>query len=314
MRLWMRDLSITFSNGKKKITFGNNRKKGLPDFNINVQISKYMSPVKDEATIRITNLTYYEIVTLMEGKFTDVEIKAGYKETGSLPVFKGGVIYISNSLGNRKENTVIILCASDLVAKYQSRLLNLSLNSGINIYSALNAICKRAGIPNSNISPQFKKEFVQNVLTVNSTAPDYFNSLLQKNGDYFANSDSVNGSSFSIYNVTNTTGRVIPLNNNFINLLGGYPQLTSEGLHITVTPTFNFVCGDTIKIEKSLINMGVSSNIVNSKTLGYYLDEDGLYTIYQMTYNLTNRDSDFSINMLCKSRKRLNKVLGGTNV
>lgn len=314
MKLWMRDLTVTFDNGKQKITFGDNRKKGLPNLDIDIVINKYMSPVKDEATIRITNLTYYEVVLLMQGKFTNVEIRAGYKDTGNLPVFKGGVIYISNSLGNRKENTIIILCASELVAKYQSNFLNLSLNSGINIYSALNAICKRANIRDANISPRFKTEFLRNVVTVSSSAPDYFNNLLNKNGDYFTNSDSINGSTFSIYNITKTNGRIIPLSNEFISLLGGYPQLTTEGLRITVTPTFNFMCGDTIKIDKRIINMPVESNSTKNKTIGYFLDEDGLYVIYQMTYNLTNRNSDFSINMLCKSRNRLNKVLGGTNV
>ena len=159
MKLWMRELTVIFSNGKKKIIYGDNNKENRPDLSLDIKINKYLGSVKDNATIRISNLTYYEIVTLIEGKFTDVEIKAGYKEIGSHTVFKGGVIYISNSLGDRKTNTAIILCASNLVAKYQQKNLNLSIHSGVNIYSAIKTICKHAGIRNTNISTQFKKEF-----------------------------------------------------------------------------------------------------------------------------------------------------------
>lgn len=311
MKLWMRRLVVIFDNGKQRMVFGENYLKGLPDMDISVKLNKYMSPLKDSATIRISNLTYFEISQLIEGKFNNVEIKCGYKETGMQTIFKGGVTYISNSLGDRKTNTAIILCASELVAKYQSRMLNLSINSGVNIYSALKGVCRLAGIRDSNVSTQLKKTILNNIVTAETNPANFIQNLLGQNGSFITNSDKSNGSTFSIYNITRSNGRVIPVDNKLISLEGGYPQLTKNGLSLTVSPTFNFTCGDTIKIDSTIIDISTSSNNVSDRTKGYYLDQDGLYVIYQMTYNLTNRDNNFGLNLLCKSRKQFKNVLGG---
>ena len=119
MRAWMRQLTVTFTSQlfKKSMTFGNNRLNGKDDFNINVKIYKYLATRKDEATIQITNLTYAEVIQIMQGQFYDVEIKAGYDDIGARTVFKGGILYITNSKSDRKENVINIKCGSQLVAR-----------------------------------------------------------------------------------------------------------------------------------------------------------------------------------------------------
>lgn len=316
MKAWMRVLSVTFTSKKfkNKLIFGENYLEGKEDLNINVTINKYMSSLKDSATIKISNLTYNEIVRLISGEYYDVEIKAGYRSTKQIQtIFKGGVLYISNSLDNRKSNTAIILCASDLVAKYGQSRINLSLNSGINIYSALKFICKRAGINDANISTQLKKTFIQEVMNANDTVGFWINKLAENNNKYIVNSDSILGNTTSIFNSSKSSGRILKLKDSFIQLIGGQPQLDKDGLTLTLTPSFALMCGDTIQIDNSLIDIHINSKQEIQNNPGYYLDKEGMYMIYNITYNLQNRGSSFSMTLQCKSRNLVSNLIGVKN-
>lgn len=309
---WMRILEVHLSSTKlkKKYVFGANDTVNSENFSINVQGYKYMSTLKDSCTIKIDNLTYTEVVNIISGEYYDVEVKAGYRSLGAQTIFKGGVLYISNSLNTDRTNTIIILCASQLIAKFGQSRLNLSLNSGINLYSALRFVCKRAGIPNSSISTQFKKKFLQEISNVNNTAASWIDALTQNNTSYIANSDSIVGDTVSIFDANKSNARVIKLKNTFINLNGGYPQLTAEGIRLSIMPTFSFMCGDVIEIDNSIINLPVENKNEVSKNYGYYLDKDGQYMITEMTYQLQNRGSDFSINIMGKSRSLISNFSG----
>lgn len=313
MKAWMRILTVTFTSKslKKSMIFGENYKQDKPDVNIEVQGYKYMSTLKDACTIRITNLTYNEIIQLIQGQFYDVEVKAGYRTIGAQTIFKGGVLYISNSLGDRKSNTVIILCASNLVAKYGQSRLNLTLNSGINMYSALNFVCKRAGVPNSNISTQFKKQFLNDVMSVNNTAASWIDNLCSNNKNYIANTDGTTDSSFSIYDASKSNSRILKLNSKNVEIVGGSPQLTSDGLTFSLMPTLSLMCGDVVQIDNSIISIEVENQSEIKKNYGYYLDKEGMYTIFQIRYNLQNRGSAFSYNITAKSRSLISNIIGG---
>ena len=89
MIAWMRVLTVKLSNKSKSITFGDNWTDGKDDLSISCTINKYMSSLKDSATIRIDNLTYSEIVELIHGKFYDVEIITGYRNATASRIFKG---------------------------------------------------------------------------------------------------------------------------------------------------------------------------------------------------------------------------------
>lgn len=315
MYAWMRILSVTFTSTKykNKLVFGENYLDGKDDLNINVTINKYMSTLKDSATIKITNLTYNEVVRLISGEYYDVEIKAGYRSIGAQTIFKGGVLYISNSLDNRKSNTAIILCASNLVAKYGQSRLNLSLNSGINVYSALNFICKRAGIPNTNISTQLKKTFINEVINANDTVGSWIDKLCNSNQNYITNSDSITDSTLSIFNANKSNGRIINLSSDMVELVGGQPQLNKDGLKLSLTPSFPLMCGDIIQIDNSLIDISISSDKDIQNNPGYFLDKEGMYMIYDISYNLQNRGPSFTSTLTCKSRSLVSNILGGSN-
>lgn len=311
MDAWGRILIVKFISKtvKKQMVFGNNFINGQEDLSIDVSIHKEMSPLSDSATIRLKNLTYKEIIQLINGKYYDVEVWAGYRTYGAQRVYKGNVIYISNSLDNRKSNTAIILCGSELVARYGQRRLNVSINSGINLYSALNYVCKKAQIPNSNISPQFKKKFVQDILTVDQTVGSFFKTLTDSNSSFIINSDSsANNSAINLFNANESDNRIIKLTDKTINLIGGTPQLNKDGLNISVIPTYSFMCGDTIQLDNSLIDISVSNRSEINQNKAYYLDKDGCYMIYNMDYHLQNRGSEFSINIIAKTRSLVSSI------
>lgn len=312
MKAWMRNLSIKITSKKlkKAFIFGENHRLGGPDLAINVVVRKYMSSLKDEAIVKISNLTYSEITQLIMGEFFDIEIFAGYRSAATNKIFEGGVLYISNKLEQDRTGTVIILCASNLVAKYGQSRINLTLNSGINLYSALNFICRRAGMPNSNVSTQLKKSFLEEVMNVNDSATSWIDKLCKTNTNLITNADSITGQTFSIFDANRSNNRVIKLDSNNI-LVDDYPQLTSDGLSIYLLPTFNFMCGDTIKVDNSILNISVENRSEISQNKGAYFSQKGEYMIYEMQYNLSNRNNTFKLHLKCKNRDRISSYIGG---
>lgn len=314
MKAWMRILTVSFTSAKlkKKITFGENYLQGKNDLNIDISVHKYMSSLKDSCSVRISNIPYNIIVQLIQGQYYDLEIKAGYRDIGAQTIFKGGVLYMSNSLDDSHTSTLIVLGAANLVAKYGQQRINLTLNSGINLYSALNYICKKAGIPNSTISSQFKKQFVQDIVSVDQTAGSFFNAIANNNGNFIINSDGSFGSNVLMYDSSRSKNRVINLTSSVANFTGGFPQLDSNGLTFSIMPTISLMCGDVVKIDNSVIDISVASgNNYSQFTKGYYLDKEGMYTIYEVEYKLQNRGSAFSANILAKSYSLISGVLQG---
>lgn len=298
---WIRQLEVSLTSIKsgKKMTFG----KGEDYLAIEVQLYKYMSPLADNCVIKIMNLTYGEVVRIIQDEFYQVEIKCGYREglgKGMRTVFKGGIIFISNDLNDNKTNIVNILCASDLVARFAQRRINLSLNSGINLYSALKFICERAGIPNTNIDTSLKERFLNEVISVNDTPANWVQKVIDQMPSMVSNADSTSNALLTVYDGSKQR-KVINLNSKLVNLSGGFPRLTSDGLSLTLMPTMNFICGDVIKIDNSIINIYAGSSSEANSNYGAYLDADGCYTIYSATYALSNRGNKFDVELLCKS-------------
>lgn len=311
MQAWLRHLQIELTSNvlKKKLTFGVNYLDDKDDLYIDVQCFKYLSSLKDEATIKIKNLTMSEVVQIIDGKYYDVTIKCGYKSSSVMTIFSGSVMYVSNSIDDRKSNTVIILCASKFLAKYGQTRLNLSMTSGINIYSAINFICRRSQIPNTNVSEQFKKQFLQTVENVNNTtAASWIDTLCSNNSSFMINVDASNTSIMSIFDAAKSNNRIITLRNDNI-ILQNYPQLTTNGFTLNVMPTFNFMPGDVIKIDNSILQIPVYNKSEISKSYGNYLDKDGCYLVFEVRYNLQNRGSIFSTELLCKSKSLLFNVV-----
>lgn len=304
MNAWIRRLEVTLTSNllKKKMTFGTNHLNGKDDLSLEIVGHKYMSVLKDECTIKIKNLTMSEVVQIIEGQFYDVEIKVGYRLSTLFTIFDGGVLYVSNEIDDRKTNTVILLCSNKFVAKYGQSRINLTMNSGINLYSAINFVCKRAGVPNTNVSTEFKKKFIDSIELTTTSVGTYIDELCKNNQNYIVNGDSSTpGASMTLFDAAKSANRIIVLRDDNI-ILQQYPQLDTNGLSLTVMPTFNFTCGDTIRIDNSIINIPVKDKSEISKNYGYFLDKDGDYVVYQVKYSLQNRGSDFAVQLLCKSK------------
>lgn len=310
MKAWMRVLGIklTSKKWKKSMTFGLND--ADIDLNINCTVHKYMSTLKDTATIKINNLTYDKIIEIIKGEFYDIDILCGYKNNNISNIFSGGMLYISNQLNSDRTNTLIILCGSKMLARYGQSRINLTLNSGINMYSAIEYVCRRAGMPNSNISTQFKRQFLTDIMTINSTATSWIDELCKQNNSFIVNSDGTSNQTFSIFDSKLSNGRVIPLKKDNISLSGGVPRMTTDGLELTLLPTFGFMCGDTIRIDNSIIDISISNKNDIPSNLGFQLSPKGEYMIYEMEYTLQNRGNAFSLRLNCKNRERISKLVG----
>lgn len=315
VKAWMRVLRITLTtkspgqNGKNKQLVFEENESGV-GLAINVSGNKYMSTLKDNCTVKISNLTYVEIVRIITGQFYNIKIECGYKSSSVQTIFEGGVMYISNLRESVDTNTVTILCASHLVASYGQRRINLSFNSGINMYSAINFVCKVGGVPNPNISTQFKKQFLEGIEnTHNQTAAEWVNDQMTKNGSYISSSDCIGNSFMTLFDANKSNARVIKLNKDTLLLTNGFPRMTADGLVFSVMPTFAFQCGDTIVMDNSLIQINVTTQSEATKNLGGLLDENGQYMIYEMHYQLENRGQNFFIEIYAKTRSRISAYL-----
>lgn len=315
VKAWMRVLRITLTtkspgqNGKNKQLVFEENESGV-GLAISVNGNKFMSTLKDNCTVKISNLTYVEIVQIITGQFYNIKIECGYKSSGVQTIFDGGVMYISNLRESVDTNTVTILCASHLVASYGQRRINLSFNSGINMYSAINFVCKVGGVPNPNISTQFKKQFLEGIENAhNQTAAEWVNDQTAKNGSYISSSDCIGNSFMTLFDANKSNARVIKLNKDTLLLTNGFPRMTADGLVFSVMPTFAFQCGDTIVMDNSLIQINVTSQSEATKNLGGLLDENGQYMIYEMHYQLENRGQNFFLEIYAKTRSRISAYL-----
>lgn len=315
VKAWMRVLRISLAtkspgqNGKNKQLVFEENENGV-GLAISVNGNKFMSTLKDNCTVKISNLTYTEIVQIITGQFYNIKIECGYKSSGVQTIFEGGVMYISNLRESVDTNTVTILCASHLVASYGQRRINLSFNSGINMYSVINFVCKVGGVPNPNISTQFKKQFLEGIENAhNQTAAEWVNDQTTKNGSYISSSDCIGNSFMTLFDANKSNARVIKLNKDTLLLTNGFPRMTADGLVFSVMPTFAFQCGDTIVMDNSLIQINVTSQSEATKNLGGLLDENGQYMIYEMHYQLENRGQNFFIEIYAKTRSRISAYL-----
>lgn len=309
-KAWMREIIINFTSKKikKSISFGTD------EVNLAMSISghKFMSSLKDDCTIRITNLTYSKIIELIAGEYYDVEIFAGYRHGNMPKIFKGSVLYISDELQTDRSHVAIIICTSTMVAQFSQKRINLSLNSGINMYTALKFICDRAQITNANINTSLKQKILTEVSQINSGVPNFINTLTDQNDTFVVNTDETEGNSFSIYDYTYNQ-RIFTVTQDMIDFTGGPPRLTSSGLNLSLMPTINLKCGDVIRIDNALLNISANTKEEALKYYGNYLDKDGKYMIYEIDYDLENRGSSFSLNLSCKSLSIFSNLIGGNN-
>lgn len=309
MTAWMRVLGIilTSTKTKQKVSYGFNDEDNL---NINITGTKYLSALKDNFVVTIDNLTYNEVVRLVNNNFDSIDIVCGYKSSGSRCIFSGGILSISNNIVDYTTNSIIIVCASKILASYSSSRLNLSLTSGINMYSALSIICKQAGINNAYISKQFKGKLLTDSLALSGTAASIIETICSNSNSLAVQTDKSISSTISVWDCSREDLRVIPLSPKSITVANGYPTLSSSGLTFYVLPTFNFMPGDVVQLDNSYIDISQSSKdeVLSEPNKAIWFDSKGQYMIYEINYNLSNRGSSFNLRLLCKKRDLLKGV------
>jgi len=309
MRAWDRVLGVILTSTSKKlqVSYGLNDTDNLE---ISISGNKYLSALKDNFSVTITNLTYNEVVRLIAAEMNEIQIVCGYKHGGSRCIFKGGCLAISNQKQDASTNSIIFICPSKLVSIYNKQRLNLTLNSGINMYSALSIICKQAGINNPKISKEFKSRLLTQAITTSSSAGNIIEQICNQNTTYVVNADASYDSGVSVWDAYREDTRVIPLSPKNIIVANGYPTLSSSGLTLYVLPVFNFMPGDVIQIDNAYIDISQSSKdeVLSEPNKAIYLDPKGEYMIHEIAYTLTNRGSQFSLRLLCKRRSLLKGV------
>lgn len=304
---WMRILKIKLSNDNGEVIEYVDDASGN-GLNIEVDGHKYLSAIKDDCTVTISNLTYTDVVKLIEGKFYNIEVICGYKTSGTYSIFKGGVLYISNKINTDRSNDVIFICASQFVARAGQTRINLSPKSGVNYYSLIQYLNDRNLNINMSVSESLKNERLETSMSENTTMTNWITLLLSEKPEYGVNVDATDGYSLSIFNIINDERKVHNISNAMINLSEGFPRLSTTGVSFSVMPTKNYHCGDIVKIDNSLINMAVTSKDEAYRYYGNYLDQNGEYMIYEIDFNLENRGQAFNVSINAKSLNLLKQV------
>ena len=304
---WMRILKIKLSNDNGEVIeyIDDSSGNGL---NISVQGHKYLSAIKDDCTVTISNLTYSDVVRLISGKFYNITVTCGYRTSGVNTIFDGGILYVSNKINTDRSNDVIFICASQFVARAGQKRINLSPKSGVNYYSLIQYLNDRNLNINMNVSESLKEEKLETSMSENTTLTNWITLLLSEKLEYGVNVDATEGYSLSIFNIINDERKVHNISNSMINLSEGFPRLSTNGVSFSVMPTKNYHCGDIVKIDNSLINMAVTNKNDAYNYYGNYLDQNGEYMIYEIDFDLENRGQAFNIEINAKSLNLLKQV------
>lgn len=317
---WLRVLYVKFynaNNGKYYIvgkTTDDSKR-----LRISINGSKYLSAVKDNFTIAIYNMTYKECITILQEELYNVQIFAGYRNDEIDPngkcLFDGTMINISNAKKDYKDNVFYIVCASKVVGSANQYRLNLSLNSNINTYSAIKWVMAKSNIASLNISDDFKLKFFKDVQDATSSGSNYLEQISNSNTSTMINCDSSNGkSSVNVWDINTTDSRKYNIDISKGMIIGDAPNLTSNGLIWESLPVMNYMCGDTIVMDNSYINLSSGYTSYSSTISTYntsYLDTNGLYIIMQLDYNLDNYgDSGFQVRITAKAKSLFSNLVG----
>src|SRR5690606_4765979 len=136
----------------------------------------------------------------------------------------GKVLYISQERESRETTIAHVICVSKLVGLYKSKL-NLTLNSGINMYAALDFVLKRGGVRDSNISEEFKRKFITDITSFKGTPSSILDMFSTNSSSYAVQVDASEGSIVSIWDMKRTDTRVIEITPESGLLINGYPTL-----------------------------------------------------------------------------------------
>lgn len=307
---WMRQINVILTSRKVRRSMSFNNFDPRSQFTMDLAGQKKVSLNEDKGTFTIYNLEYDKISEILINEYFTIEIQAGYQSMGTLPtIFKGEISYISQKIHSAHDTETYFCYASTLVARYSQSRINFNLNSSINIYSALNYVCKLSGIRSENyrISPELKKELLQNIYNNYGTCATVFDNLTSTSGNYDLSVDSSDGLLIDVTTINEK--RKIKIDPNIINITSGNPTVTSAGLQMSVLPVMNFKPGDILILDNSLINVSIKdAESVKDTFNTNYLDQNGMYMIIEIHYHLQNRGSAFDFDIQARALDIIKKM------
>lgn len=298
-----------------RIIFGDNTE--TENFRITISGTKFLALTKDSGTVEISNVSYDTVALIEALQLYRIEIKVGYKSTGSLEtIAKGEVAYITQKIHSRHDSTLYISYASELVAGWSQSRINFSIRSGVNTYAMLQQLflsqgANRASL--SKISKTLENNVATRMLTDNRNSANIVEYALSnnKNGLYVNADSSYYGSLLSVKTLGECSVIDLPLDSIFI--LDGNPKLTANGLELKIFPIRNFCPGDIIRIDNALLDLSTGQTTAESARQTYntsYLSPNGTYMIRQIDYVFENRGRNFYLNLNCLSTSIYEGVTG----
>lgn len=321
--MWMRRIKLVLSSditGQSMTfdTYDEEKKVNKDQLSISISGSKYQALLKDKGIITIVNLPYDKIVEIIAYEYYNIEIWAGYVDSGIYKVFTGGVSYISKKIYSHHDDETYICYASKYVAQYSQSRMKFYFNSGINLYAAYEYLSNKLGGTKSvsNIGTIAKSDgstYSNNLLTemmdqAKALSVNDIVSSITDGGDYCVDTDYINS---NVINVYSTEGkRRYKIDPDRIPIVNGNPTLSSEGLDMYLLPVMDYTIGDIIQIPNSIINMSINQADVSSTFTSNYVDDEGEYLIYEMEYNFENRGSSFIYHIKARSLSVLNNLSG----
>ncbi len=319
VKIWTRILYLNFINDDtgESLVLG----KTVDDSQkpkIEITGTKYMSSVKDNFKIQVYNLTYIQMYMISKRQLYHVEIYAGYLNGQNYfnftapKIYDGYMINMLNTKKDYKDNVTTFIITSKLVAKAQQWRMNVSYQSGVNLYSMMKYIGEKAGLTNMNISESFKDTFMNDVASCDTSASSYLEKISETSNDCFMTTDSTSDSEISIFTLSDedrsrTTISIDPSKGMMIDT----PEINSSGLTFSSLPVLNYLIGDTIKIDNSYINTSEGQDNYSGSTKvpnAVYLNAQGLYYIWQVDYTLSNTNGDFKIQLTCKNKEMFDNL------
>ncbi len=308
---WVRNIKVVLTskiNGEQ-IVF----KSGNPELNISIQGTKNLALNKDKGTVTITNIPYDLIISIVSGQFYNIEIYAGYgKDTEPERYFKGEVSYISQKINTRRDVDTYITYASSYVANFSQQRISFNLNSGINIYAAIEYMARESNINKIRISPSLKKYFTNRVNNLDGQAGNLIEQIASQSDQTFYLSTDESDDDFYIDCTTLNDKRRIEIDPNMIILTKGNPTISEVGLKATFLPLINFKPGDIIIFPNYLIDASISdANSVVTTFNANFFSPTGQYMIRELSYNFQNRGTIFELNITAIALEILTGITGG---
>lgn len=313
---WMRYLYIEFINESGKVfSIG-----GYDDsLAISVEGTKTLAAVGDTATITIYNLPMLDSLKLIQQGYTkNVRIYCGYYNTSKIKVFDGGVTYTEEGKNDKNTSVLKLECANRLISDRLQTRISLPLNSGLNMYRAIQEVEAAFGVSGQiEIDDCLNEDSLKGDLSRYDTLRGWIEAIIDAsslNRNYAISTNS-KSSLLSVKGYKKIgSGDIYVINTRDVNLQG-FPTISSDGLKIVLSPIYDMNPGDIISIDNTIQSTISMLNSSNSGYLGnkVYLDKDGLYNIRQMTYDLSNRSDEFNFEVLAMSRTNfMTSMLGGS--